>query len=242
MKTIPKELSSLKSEVSKYSNPEDFIEAQQNKQLDKFDENTISDIQSDRHNLHSLSTKDIYNTNSSSYGKMDNYIDSIADSIKSLNITGNEKDIASKIRNYSNSEGGDRPYDIDLDYDDEYQDLYSKTSDDDLSEQEQEEAQQELDDYRDNHQVLAESSIHTEKEKINLLVEDYLDELDKKWDEYELDSVSSMRGDTTFKPTGFARARSILGEGSNNTATEKNYKDYSKIPDLLDFYQNNYKS
>jgi hypothetical protein len=172
----------------------------QNPIVDKFDEDTISNIQSLRHSIHSTNEKDIFYGNTN----FDDEIEEIADDIEKLNIIGNEEQIAKKIRNFSNKEGGNRKFEGGHEYEDmEREDYYEK----------------------------AYSEISEEKEAINKLVENYLEQLDEVWDNYNLDDVSEIRRKKTFKPSGYLRNRDILGTGVMNNS--KSEKFDNKINDII---------
>jgi hypothetical protein len=232
---IPKELQPLVKEAQEYKSPEEFVAAQKDKMAEKFNnsDSTISEIQSLRHDLHSLDPDSVYNSNSSDYGKMDNYIDTIADNIESLDITGREKGIASEIRKYSNSEGGNRPSDTDLEFDDHYQKLL------------EEDDPEEINNYNDSYSTDSYRAIANEKEQINNIVETYLKSLDEKYQGYDFDSsdenakindLDSLSRNGTFAPSGFARARSILGEGLNNTARDATYQRGGELQTLTNLW------
>jgi hypothetical protein len=199
----------LIQEAKKYKSADEFIKSQQEKVLSKFDEESIFDIQGMRHDLHSLDNGGIFSSESSSFGKMDKYIDSIADNIEKLDIVGNEKEVAQKIRKYSNTEGGYRKVDTDREFE-EFTD-------------------EEWNDYI----IKAYGEISEEKNEINNIIENYLKEIDEEWDKYALDDISDIRGEKTFKPSGYARARSVLGTGENNTSSEKYYdNELFKLKDI----------
>ena len=220
----------LVQEARKYKSAEEFVVAKQKEILSKVDEETLRDIPRLRHEIHTESTQSIFGTNSS----FNESIKEIADTIENQNIVGNENKVASAIRKFDDSESGDRISIIDLEnFDDEYRSLKDAV-DEATTTLKTEQAERNLADYKDAYIGEAFNKIKTEKEKINKIIEDYLGNVDEIFDNYEIDDISNIRNGKTLAPSGFARARSILGEGVNNTAKEKSYQ--SKIPQLTDLY------
>jgi hypothetical protein len=191
-----KQTNPLIEEAKKYKSAEEFIRAKISNKVNVFEDSdeAIANIQGNRHLLHSLDSEKQYYSDGVENGMLDEYANTIADEIEALNITGKESEISKKIRDSINDE---RKSDYDL----------------------------ELDDSLDENTYSTEAvfEINAEKEKINKIVEDYLESLDQEYGKYGLDpSNTSMpltdRENRPFKPTGFARARSVLGTGANNTA------------------------
>jgi hypothetical protein len=160
--------------------------------LEKFDEyeEQIKEVQYLRHALHSESEDSIFNDSSD----FDTNIDKISDYLSQIDLVGNESEISNKIQAFSNSEGGDRKSIIYFDF--EYEDYDFEDLD---------ERDAKLDDYKSE----AFEEIKQEKEKINDIIEDYLGELDKLWDENNLDSITDNRHwkKKPFKPSGYLRSR-----------------------------------
>lgn len=158
--------------------------------LEKFDEyeEQIKEVQYLRHALHGESEDSIFNDSSD----FDSNIDKISDYISEIDLTGNETEISEKIRGFSNTEGGNRKSII-----------YFELDNEDLEDWEERDAK--LDDYKSE----AFEEITQEKEKINDIIEDYLGELDKLWDESNLDSITPNHHWKTkpFKPSGYLRSR-----------------------------------
>lgn len=218
--------------TKKYDSVDDFIEEVQREQLGKINEDEIRDLLSLRHDLHSLDEEGQYYTESADFDLLDSYTNIIADIIEKQSLVGNEVSIANKLRNSLNDM---RKIDTDFQFDDEYLDLVEQSDNGDIE-------YSEVQEYEDNYKEEALREIHEEKEKLNDIIENYLDELDQKFYEYELDDISNLREKRNFKPSGYARARSILGTGSDNTARSKSYSDMSKIDELKAFYYQNEES
>jgi hypothetical protein len=181
-------------EQEKYDNKKEEI---QNNKLQLFDNYAIDNLTSARHSLHSTRFDDIFRDSKG----FDKDIERIAENIRELNITGTEKELADKIESYSNLQGGDRKF---------------RGEWEDIPEGEE----------QDKYEEDAREEINKEKEEINNLVEDYLGKLDEVWDNYELDDISDYRKNTykSFKPSGYARARSLLGTGENNRSKPIRYE------------------
>jgi len=144
-------------------------------------EEEIIDILYRRHLLHSTSEREIFNDSKD----FDNNIDRIAETIEQISITNNENLVSKKIKSFSQTEGGDRKTVIDFDYDDF------------------------TEDEMDSYETEAHSEIHEEKEKINEIIENYLQELDDIWDFNKLSEQTPINHwkKSPFKPTGFLRSR-----------------------------------
>jgi hypothetical protein len=162
--------------------------------LKKFDEyeDKIKEIQYLRHELHSESENNIFNDSSDFDGK----IDKISEIISEIDLVGNESEISGKIQRFSNAEGGDRLciYDFEVEYDG-----YEWEND--------EEKDSTLDSFKSD----AFEEIKKEKEEINNVIENYLGELDKLWDDNNLDSLTPNNHwkNKPFKPSGYLRSRLI---------------------------------
>jgi len=219
---------------------DEWVKGQQKSIADKFMENDayISEIQSLRHDIHSLDSEDIFNSESGDYGKIDEYIGRVIDLMKDINITGEEKQIIYDLQVYDESEGGERPMDTDFEFDEKFEELQEKVENEEIDESE-------LEDYIDEYRRESFSFIADQKEKINNIIENYLESLDKKYKELDLESAvdndgyliisdlySLKNNNNSFAPSGFARARSLLGEGSNNTAKNKEFEIGSEISQL----------
>lgn len=218
--------------TKKYDSVDDFIEEIQREQLGKIDEEEIRELLSLRHDLHTVDEESQYHTESADFDLIDSYTNTIADIIEKQSLVGNESSVANKLRDSLNDM---RKIDTDFQFDDEYLDLVEQSENGDIE-------YSEVQDYEDDYKVEALQEIHEEKEKLNDIIENYLDELDQKFYEYELDDISDLREKRNFKPSGYARARSVLGTGSDNTARSKNYSDLSKIDELKAFYYQNEES
>lgn len=219
-------------QTKKYDSVDDFIEEVQREQLGKIDEEEIRELLSLRHDLHTVDEESQYYTESADFDLIDSYTNTIADIIEKQSLVGNEVSVANKLRDSLNDM---RKIDTDFQFDDEYLDLVEQSENGDIE-------YSEVQEYEDNYKVEALQEIHEEKEKLNDIIENYLDELDKKFYEYELDDISDLREKRNFKPSGYARARSILGTGLDNTSKEKNYSYLSKIDELKAFYYQNEES
>ena len=94
--------------------------------FDLFDKNeeNIKDIQSKRHILHSTDEEDLFNSSNSLYSReFNDNIRIFADIISQIKIIGIENKFNSFVKDFDDSESGNRSSDIDLDYLDEYVDL-----------------------------------------------------------------------------------------------------------------------
>ncbi|OPX88997.1 MAG: hypothetical protein A4E53_01730 [Pelotomaculum sp. PtaB.Bin104] len=211
------DLAPLYEEARKYKSAEEFVEGINNKNFNRISENLqeIGQIQSMRHQLHSLDAKDIFNTGSGNSNDLYHLTKDISETIERLNLTGDEEGVAEKL--WKIADNTDRPSDMDFDFDDVYGDLVKKVDNGEIP-------QSKLDEYIDNYTYESLSKINDEKEVANNIIEDYLKKIDdqlRKYGAEDIDIPSKFDGylnDNSFAPTGFARARSLLGEGDNNTA------------------------
>ena len=152
--------------------------------FDKNEEN-IKDIQSKRHILHSTDEEDLFNSSNSLYSReFNDNIRIVADIISQIKIIGIENKFNSFVKDFDDSESGNRSSDIDLDYLDEYVDL-------------------------DDEKIRLLNLIKIEKEKLNFAIELYLSYLDEVWDKLNLDEFKDNYHwkKKDFKPSGFLRNR-----------------------------------
>lgn len=225
--------SALIEEARKYESIDEFIASKQQDMFDKlsYHDAEIRNIQSDRHSIHATSEESIYNWRSNLFSE----VNDIADKLDEIDILWNEGDYANKIRNALDDE---MPTKIDLDFDDDYSELKNLAEEWDID-------YSEVRKYEEKHMIDSIREINKQKEKVNSIIEEYLSELDRKYDELELwnweynDNTSFWdiysRKQWSFSPSGFARARSILWTDSNNTAKAKQYD--SKISFLKEVYE-----
>jgi hypothetical protein len=155
--------------------------------FDLFDKNeeNIKDIQSKRHILHSTDEEDLFNSSNSLYSReFNDNIRIVADIISQIKIIGIENKFNSFVKDFDDSESGNRSSDIDLDYLDEYVDL-------------------------DDEKIRLLNLIKIEKEKLNFAIELYLSYLDEVWDKLNLDEFKDNYHwkKKDFKPSGFLRNR-----------------------------------
>jgi GNAT superfamily N-acetyltransferase len=180
--------------INLYEINENFINDFQEKILEKFDEEKISNIQYLRHELHSESPKNIFYSESNDF---DNKIEEVANNISELDITGKENEVSKKIMNFYDYESGNRKSESSFEYEEDME--------------------------HDDYYNLAYSEISEEKEKINKIIEEYLFDLDEIWDNYNLSEISDIRKNKTFAPSGYMRARSILGKESLSNIKYKKF-------------------
>jgi GNAT superfamily N-acetyltransferase len=180
--------------INLYEINENFINDFQEKILEKFDEEKISNIQYLRHELHSESPKNIFYSESNDF---DNKIEEVANNISELDITGKENEVSKKIINFYDYESGNRKSESSFEYEEDME--------------------------HDDYYNLAYSEISEEKEKINKIIEEYLFDLDEIWDNYNLSEISDIRKNKTFAPSGYMRARSILGKESLSNIKYKKF-------------------
>lgn len=176
----------------------------------------VPELCSERHNLHTTDAKKIMNDERVLIDRLEHIISLFND----INLTNTEYLFEEEF-GYLLSTEDSLNIDFNLEFDDEYNDAEGSKKDDI---------------WNDTYDFLF-SKINTIKEKINNHIEDYLGCLDEIWDNYEMDNYSNMRKYMkTFKPSGYSRARSLLGTGSSNRITNKYYN--GNIEKLKDYHIN----
>lgn len=148
-------------------------------------EENIKDIQSKRHILHSTNEEDLFNSSNSLYSReFNDNVSIVADDISEIKIIGIENKFNGFIKDFDDSEIGNRSSDIDLEYLDEDIDL-------------------------DDEKIRLLNLIKIEKEELNFAIELYLSYLDEVWDRLNLDEFKDNYHwkKKDFKPSGFLRNR-----------------------------------